>query len=178
MHPIAMPVIEHRRHSWRHPDGKHLTQEGVDLARRVGETMGKFDIVITSDLPRAFQTAIAMGYAVDSQAKTLAKFGKGVETEIEWEKGAAEVQRGYALGKRTAKACRRQAKLLRQIALALPPEGRALLVSHGGVIEQGVVGLLPEYDYSAWGPACERCEGIRMVFEGDICVSAEILRVS
>ena len=73
MHPIAMPEIEHRRHSWRSPTGVHLTQQGVELARRVGETMGKFDIVITSDLPRAFETAIAMGYAVDSQAKALAK---------------------------------------------------------------------------------------------------------
>jgi len=155
----------------------HLTQQGVELARRVGDTMGKFDLVITSDLPRAYETAIAMGYAVDSQAKTLSKFGKGVETEIDWEKGCAGVQRGYALGNRTAKACRRQAKFLRTIAAALPPEGRALLVSHGGVIEQGVVGLLPEYDYSAWGPACERCEGIRLHFEGDIWVSAEILRV-
>src|SRR5215218_6801676 len=117
MHPIAMPVIEHRRHSWRSPTGTHLTQQGVELARRVGETMGKFDIVITSDLPRAFETAIAMGYAVDSQAKTLSKFGKGVETEIDWEKGFTEIQRGYAMGDRTAKACRRQAKLLRQIAL-------------------------------------------------------------
>src|SRR5215213_8336379 len=127
MHPIAMPVIEHRRHSWR-SNGIHLTQQGIDLARRVGETMGKFDIVITSDLPRAYETAIAMGYAVDSQAKALSKFGKGVETEMAWEKGAVEVQRGYALGDRTAKGCRRQAKLLRQIALALPPHGSALLV--------------------------------------------------
>jgi broad specificity phosphatase PhoE len=172
-----MPVIEHRRHSWRSLTG-HLTQQGVDLARHVGETIGKFDIVITSDLPRAFETATAMGFAVDSQVKLLSKFGKGVEDEIDWEKGAAEVQRGYALKDKTRKACRRQAKLLRAIAAALPPQGRALLISHGGVIEQGVVGLLPEYDFSAWGPACQRCEGIRMQFEGDVCVSAEILRLS
>jgi len=172
-----MPEIEHRRHSWRSPTG-HLTQEGVDLARHVGETISNFDIVITSDLPRAFETATAMGFAVDSQAKLLSKFGKGVEQEINWEKGAAEVQRGYALQDKTRKACRRQAKLLRAIAAALPPDGRALLISHGGIIEQGVVGLLPEYDYSAWGPACERCEGVVMRFDGDVCTGAEILRLS
>jgi broad specificity phosphatase PhoE len=178
MHAIAMPVIEHRRHSWRSPTGKHLTQQGVDLARRVGETMGKFDIVITSDLPRAYETAIAMGYAVDSQAKLLSDMGKGVVDDVNWELGVQEFVRASGESKATAKACRKQAKLLRDIAAALPPEGRALVVSHGGVIELGVVGLLPEYDYSAWGPACERCEGVRMHFDGDVCVSAEILRVS
>jgi broad specificity phosphatase PhoE len=172
-----MPVIEHRRHSWRSPTGKHLTQQGVDLARRVGETMGKFDLVITSSLPRAYETAIAMGYAVDRKEKLLSELGD-VEPEINWELGVAEFARGYKLGKETARWCRKHARFVRSIAESLPADGRALLVSHGGMIEAGVVGLLPEYDYSTWGPACERCEGIRMQFDRDVCVSAEILRVS
>ena len=172
-----MPEIEHRRHSWRAPTGKHLTQQGVELARRVGESMGRFDVVITSDLPRAYETAIAMGYAVDRQDDVLSTFGKGIEAEVDWEQGVAEMQRGYKLGGKTAKACRRQAKFLRELATSLPPDGRALVVSHGGIIEQGAVGLLPDYDFSAWGPPCERCEGVRMRFEGDVCVSAELLRL-
>ena len=59
-----MKYLELRRHSKRVIPGDHLSQAGVNLARRVGEAMGPFGLVITSTLPRAFQTAIAMGFAV------------------------------------------------------------------------------------------------------------------
>ena len=90
---------------------------------------------------------------------------------------SAEFARANALGKVTTKSCRKQAGLLRTIAASLPADGRALLVSHGGIIEAGVVGLLPEHDYSAWGPACERCEGVLMRFDGDVCTGAGVLRL-
>jgi len=172
-----MPEIEHRRHSWRVPGGKHLTQQGVDLARGVGQTMGRFDLVVTSDLPRAFETAIAMGYAVDRKEEQLGKLGKGVDDEVDWQLGCAEFSRAYGKGKATMLACRVHAAFLRAIAANLTPDGRALLVSHGGVIEAGVVGLLPDLDYSIWGPAFERCEGVRLHFEGDVCTGAEPLRL-
>ena len=175
MHPIAMPEIEHRRHSWRSPTGKHLTQQGVDLARRVGETMGRFDLVITSDLPRAYETAIAMGYAVNRKEKLLGQLDTG--EALDWTLGCIEFARAGRDGKATAKACRKHAELLGDIAASLPPDGRALVVSHGGVIEAGVVGLLPDYDYGAFGPACERCEGILMRFDGGVCTGAEVLRL-
>jgi broad specificity phosphatase PhoE len=172
-----MPEIEHRRHSWRHNPGKHLTQQGVELARRVGETMGRFDLVITSDIPRAYETAIAMGYAVGRQEEVLSDLGKGVEGEIAWELGCSEFQRRAREHKRIAKSCGRQAAFLTEVAASLKPDGRALIVSHGGIIEAGVVGLLPDLDYSAWGPSCERCEGVRLRFEGDVCTGAELLRL-
>lgn len=172
-----MSEIEHRRHSWREPPGVHLTQRGVDLARRVGETMAHFDLVVTSDLPRAFETAIAMGYAVDRQDPLLGIFGSAMEQEVDWTLGAAEFARAYSLGSATTAECDAQAGLLRKIAMELPPSGRALVVSHGGVIEAGMVGLLPEYPYQGWGPACERCEGVRLFFEGGRCLGAEVLRL-
>src|SRR5438128_2180829 len=118
MHSIGMPIIEHRRHSWRSPTGKHLTQQGVELARRVGETMGNFDIVITSDLPRAYETAIAMGYAVDRKEKLLSQFDTG--EGIDWTLGCIEVARAARVVKATARASRKQAGLLREIAASLP----------------------------------------------------------
>lgn len=173
-----MPDIEHRRHSWREPPGHHLTQRGVDLARRVGETMGRFDLVVTSDMPRAFETAIAMGYAVDRQEAQLSTFfGGEFEPEVDWTLGCAEFARGFALGGATARECRAQAGLLRSIAAGLPEGGRALVVSHGGVIEAGVVGLLPDMYFDDWGPACERCEGVLLHFEGTRCTGADILRL-
>ena len=172
-----MPEIEHRRHSWREPPGEHLTQKGVDLARRVGEAMGRFDLVVTSDMPRAFETAIAMGYAVDRQEPVLGYAAPSWEDEVDWTLGCAEFARGFALGGATTRACRAQADLLRRIAAELPANGRALVVSHGGIIEAGVAGLLPRYDYSDWGLSCERCEGVLMRFDGINCVDAGLLRL-
>ena len=60
-----MKISDHRRHSMRNIPDQHLNQEGVTLAREVGERSGSFQRVITSTIPRAFETAIAMGYAVD-----------------------------------------------------------------------------------------------------------------
>jgi broad specificity phosphatase PhoE len=137
-----MTLIEHRRHSWREPPGQHLTQKGVALARRVGETMGRFDLVVTSKLPRAFETAIAMGYAIDRQEELL--WGDGdIAEEADWTLGCVEFARAFRQGKRVAKACRAQAELVRAIAMSLPADGRALLVSHGGIIEQGVSDCCP-----------------------------------
>jgi hypothetical protein len=42
----------------------HLSQDGVTLARFVGESLGRFAHVLTPPLPRAIETAVAMGYAV------------------------------------------------------------------------------------------------------------------
>ena len=171
-----MAVIEHRRHSWREPPGEHLTQKGVSLARRVGETMSEFDLVVTSGLPRAFETAIAMGHAVDRQEVLLADDGD-IAAEADWALGCAEFARAFRNGKRVTAACRAQAGLLRSIAANLPAGGRALLVSHGGIIEQGVVGLLPDLAFAPWGRAFERCEGVLMHFQGETCVGAEPLRL-
>jgi hypothetical protein len=47
--------------------GRHLSQAGVDLAWRLGETMEPYELVVTSPVARAFETAIAMGFAEDEQ---------------------------------------------------------------------------------------------------------------
>ncbi|MGE3073051.1 MAG: histidine phosphatase family protein [Dehalococcoidia bacterium] len=171
-----MLEIEHRRHSWRLPDGTHLTQAGVELARRVGETMGSFDLVVSSHIPRAFETAIAMGYAVDRQEELLGDDG-GIAGELDWTLGCAEFARACAVSDRVARVCGAQAELLRSIARDLPRDGRALLVSHGGIIEQGVVGLLPGFQFEPWGRAFARCEGVLLQFEGTECVGAQQLRL-
>src|SRR5947209_6777177 len=81
-----MKVLEHRRHTMRVKPKKHLSQAGVSLARRVGEEMGPFDRVVTSTVPRALETAIALGFAVDSRAELLSGLGEYVDAELEAEK--------------------------------------------------------------------------------------------
>ena len=173
-----MRTLEVRRHSIREKPSPHLSQEGVALARRVGEEMGPFDLVLTSRLPRAFETAIAMGFAVDRQVK---KLGTGhlpkVGGEVDFARGFSGWAEAVRRGGKAAKHARRQAKLWRRIARELPDDGRALLIGHEGIMEGGVLGCLPDLDVSGWGPNCRYCEGVRLFFDGERFVEVELLRV-
>lgn len=59
-----MRYLEMRRYSKRIQPSEHLSQEGVELARRIGAGAGPFDLVITMPPPRMSETAVAMGFAV------------------------------------------------------------------------------------------------------------------
>jgi|ERR1019366_8743959 broad specificity phosphatase PhoE len=68
-----MRTLEIRRHSLRKEGGgSQLSQAGVDDARRLGDGMGPFARVVTSVVPRARETAIAMGFAVDQEIVSMA----------------------------------------------------------------------------------------------------------
>src|SRR4051794_16423844 len=120
-----MRALEIRRHAMRLRDGEHLSQRGIDLARQVGSAIGTFHRVITSTRPRAFETAIAMGLAVDETLDELSTLGGDVSAEIEWDAGFAEFARIISLGGATMRFAEEQRRLWLSIAGNLPPEGRA-----------------------------------------------------
>ncbi len=157
--------------------GQHLSQAGVSLARRVGDSIGPFDKVVTSTVPRAFETAIAMGFAVDEQYEQLSSMGDDVDAEIEWSAGFAEFARVVRQDGATARFAHTQSRLWRTIVEALPDGGRALIITHGGIVEAGAVASLPHADHSAWGVSCDYCEGVRLSFDGGDFTSVEITRV-
>ena len=67
-----VPILKVRRHRIREmTGGSQLSQEGVELARRIGQQVGPFSLVATSVVPRAWETGIAMGFAVDHELITL-----------------------------------------------------------------------------------------------------------
>lgn len=173
-----MKTIEIRRHSIRSRPGDHLSQSGVSLARLVGENLGPFDRVVTSSLPRAFETAIAMGFAVDEQIELMSTYGSDVEREVPWPQTFA----AYVQGVRRNGASRRYGTKLARYYAELANylvEGRAALaINHGGVLELGVTASFPDADYESWGEAADYCEGARLFWKDGKCVSAELLRVS
>ncbi len=75
-----MRVLEVRRHSLV-KDHVHLSQAGVDLARRVGAGTGPFDRVVTSQITRTLETAVAMGFAVDEQLAVLTEIEADARAE-------------------------------------------------------------------------------------------------
>jgi hypothetical protein len=173
-----MRYLEVRRHTMRVKPGQHLSQEGVDLARRVGSEIGPFEIVITSALHRAYETAIAMGFAVHDQLEALNAIGHGVEVEVQgWDSGFAAYGAAFKGSGATTAFGHDQAELWTMIAESITDGGAALLITHGGIVEAGCVACLPDADHAAWGDFVDYCEGVRLSFDGEKFVDVEILRV-
>lgn len=173
-----MKILEIRRHSIRSPQGDHLNQSGVELARLVGQNIGPFDRVVTSTLPRAFETAIAMGFAVDEQSDLLSTYGRDVEKEAPWPLPFADYAYAIKSGGASTKYSHKLAKYYVNIMKFISESRSALVINHGGVLELGVVGCLPDFDFSTWGGPVEYCEGARLYWNEDKFVKAEELRVS
>jgi broad specificity phosphatase PhoE len=168
-----MRHLEVRRHSLRKPGGgSQLSQAGVELARRVGAGIGPFDRVATSVSPRARETAIAMGFAVDEELMTLieedapaAEFeaARWWEAPRPFTELAALVRAGgasLALGRAIL-------TLWRDLVMALPEGGSALVIGHSGQLEVALVACFPDADHAAWGGVLDCCEGARLSFDGD-----------
>jgi broad specificity phosphatase PhoE len=171
-------TIEIRRHSIRSNPGDHLSQKGITLARRIGETIGPFERVVTSTLPRAFETAIAMGFAVDQQVELMSSYGPDVEYEVPWPQPFAVFAKAVKRGKAAAWYAKKLAEYYVSLANTLEEDGSALVINHGGVVELGVVASFPDAEYESWGEAVNYCEGARLVWQDGKFVNAELLRVS
>ena len=172
-----MKILEIRRHSIRSQWGDHLNQTGVTLARLVGQNMGPFDRVVTSMQPRAFETAIAMGFAVDEQAELMNPYGSAVEKEAPWPQPFYNYSE---IIKQEGAAARYSNKLAKYYTgvMEFISEGRsALVINHGGVVELSVVGCLPDVDFSTWGDSADYCEGAKLFWD-DKFIRAEVLRVN
>jgi hypothetical protein len=172
-----MKTLEIRRHSIRSPLGEHLNQTGVTLARLVGQNIGPFDRVVTSTLLRAFETAIAMGFAVDEQNELMSTYGSAVSNEAPWPQPFYSYSEIIKLDGAAARYAKKLAKYYASI-MEFISEGRsALVINHGGVVELSIVGCLPETDFSAWGDSADYCEGARLYWN-DKFIRAEVLRVN
>ncbi len=157
-----MPTLEIRRHAHRTKAGQHLLQEGVSLARRLGDEMGPFARVVTSPLPRAYETALAMGFAVDQQVDILASLPDDASP---WDVGFSGWGRRCRQQPSVTRHGRRLCDLLTGLARGLADEQAALLITHGGILELAAVACLPEANHAAWDATCDYCEGVRLPYE-------------
>jgi broad specificity phosphatase PhoE len=183
-----MRTIEIRRHSYtKKGDGRgkgsHLSAEGVALARRVGGEVGPCDLVLSSPAPRALETAVAMGFAVNDQLEALGDLSPDVSVEIGhherwgWEAPFVTFAHFVRWGGPTARMGERQREAWVQAVESVPAGGRVLIISHGRVIESGLVTCIPAGDFAAWGPSFRHCEGVRMTFDEGRFQRVQLLRV-
>lgn len=136
-----MKTVHIRRHAPKHATGE-LTEEGKKLAASYNAQLEKFDLVIASDKPRAIETArLLTGRepSVDRRAgtppftpeqeKTLHELG------LSHEHGIAGVildnPQYRAMIKPQGESL---AALIRETIGKLPDGGRALIISHDGVM--------------------------------------------
>lgn len=73
---------------------------------------------------------------------------------------------------------RRQAELWGQIVFNVPDGAQALLISHGGLIEPGLVAALPTWRHAEWGRGFKHGEGARLWHDGTGFIDAEILHAT
>jgi broad specificity phosphatase PhoE len=182
---LSVRWLEVRRHSVikkgaARGSGSHLSQEGVALARLVGRSLGRFASVATSASPRAIETALAMGYAVDDTVDLPSGYLPGrIAHNDQWH--WPQPYRRYAgllaqLPGLAAVADAHRALWTRLVA-AVPDGAAVLVVCHGGGIEPGLVTCLPHADYGSWGPPFGHCDGARLCFDQGSFVDIEFLRV-
>lgn len=173
-----MPVLEVRRHSMRTKPGQHLSQEGVYLARLVGKELGPFDLVVSSDLPRAIETAVAMGFAVDD---VIAELGTNLPERlfslISWPRPIQEVSEIVRDDEECLHYAHSQAAHWRSVLRQLADNQAALIITHGAIIELGAIGFVSDADHSAWGAAIGYCEGFRFNAQG-ADIKCDVLRLS
>ena len=172
-------TIEVRRHAMRAPGGVHLVQAGVAFARRVGEGLGPFAVVITSPIPRAFETAIAMGFAVDDVDDHLALLPSKVMDRVAWDGGFGEWAAAAAAGSKPVRThLGAMRDWLAKVAAALPDGGAALMVSHGGIVESIGAACLGD-GAATWGDPVRYVEGVRLEYDREAArfIGGTVLRV-
>lgn len=173
-----MKILEFRRHSKRSTPSPHLNQEGVDKARKLGNELGDFTFVVSSNAPRAIETAVALGYAVDEIVEEISMTPDYIEDEVTWGMNFGEFASVIKQKGQTFDYSKQMAEFLLNFAKKLPKNGSALLVSHGGLIEIATIGCFPNEDYDFWGKYLSTCEGVRFHIKEGNFEKIELLRIS
>ena len=182
-------TIEIRRHAYTKKGaargkGSHLSMAGVARARRIGDEIGPFDLVLTSQSPRTLETAIAMGFAVDEQVEAIGDISEEVVEEIghherwQWEVPFVMFARFVAKDGPTARMGRRQRMVWSMALESVAANGRVLVISHGRVIECGLVTCFPKGDFTSWGRPFRHCEGVRIDYDEGHFKNMELLRTN
>jgi broad specificity phosphatase PhoE len=181
-----MKYIEVFRHSKR-GDGKGLSEEGREVARRArGLLATHYDLCVSSPKERARETMEAFGFEryevgeaftavspwgpFDAEVSKLAK-GRGIiPLAACWE--IPEALSYLKLQGETFLAA------IKRIARKLPEEGRALVVSHGGILEAAALHGCARYELAEIGGEVGFCEGVVFKLDGEKLAGIEVKRLA
>jgi broad specificity phosphatase PhoE len=180
-----MKYVEVFRHSKR-GDGKGLSQEGREFARRARALLAPhYDLCVSSPKERARETLEVLGferYEID-EAFTAVNPWEPFDAEVAKlakERGIIPLAACWELPE-ALNYLRLQGETflgaVRRIARKLPEDGRALAVSHGGILEAAALHACPRYDLSELGGEIGFCEGVVFKLEGEKLEGIELKRL-
>ncbi|MGV9534726.1 histidine phosphatase family protein [Streptosporangium sandarakinum] len=160
--------------------GSHLSADGIALARFIGSGVGPYERVVTSSSPRAIETAVAMGFAVDDTVEMPSGY---VSEEIprhaqwDWTEPYLQIADIIRKGRTAAAVAETHRAIWAETVNGVAEGGSALLVGHGGAIELALVACLPDASHDTWGTPFAHCDGVRLGFTDGHFVSVEFHRV-
>lgn len=159
--------------------GSHLSLKGVRLARALGDELPVFDQVAVGDQPRHFETALALGCAVDERVEWPCGYVEGVVAHHDqwawprpFERYASLLRDRTALGPVVDAHLTHWHRMLGGVS----DNGSVLVVSSGGSIEPVIVAALPEADHASWGAALHQLEGAHLMWDGERFTSIHFIR--
>ena len=180
-----MKFVEAFRHSKR-GESKGLNEEGRELARRARPLLApRYDLCVSSPKERARETMEVFGfpsYDVDEAFTAVnpwEPFDEAV-TKLAKEKGTTPLAACWFVPE-ALKYLRFQGETLlgaiHRIARKLPEGGRALVVTHGGILEAAALLGGPRYELDELGGEISFCEGIVFRLEGERLAGIEVRRM-
>ncbi len=180
-----MKYVEVFRHSKR-GEGKGLSEEGRDLARRArGLLAARYDLCVSSPKERARETLEALGfehYDVD-EAFTAVNPWEPFDAEVSKlakERGLSPLAACWELPE-ALNYLRLQGETflaaVKRVARGLPEEGRALVVSHGGILEAAALHGCEAYALESMGGEIGFCEGVVFGIAGEQLAGIELKRI-
>jgi len=180
-----MKFVEAFRHSKR-GESKGLNEEGRELARRARPLLApRYDLCVSSPKERARETMEVFGfpsYDVDEAFTAVnpwEPFDEAV-TKLAKEKGITPLAACWFVPE-ALKYLRFQGETLlgaiHRIARKLPEGGRALVVTHGGILEAAALLGGPRYELDELGGEISFCEGIVFRLEGERLAGIEVRRM-
>ena len=158
-----MIELQIRRHSIQ-GNNKHLSPAGVKLAKMQNEDL--FDLVITSPIQRAMETALCLGSAITETHELLGFLPENVQSSIPFSAGFRAFQEAI----NTNKAVSECARIYRQFILAcvsdLKEPQRALFISHAGTVEMLILACLPNLQCHHFPDSVSQLEGASLTYDG------------
>jgi len=180
-----MKFVEVFRHSKRGA-GKGLSEEGRELALRARSLLAPhYDLCVSSPKERARETLEVFGFEryevdeaftainpwepFDAQVTKLAKARGIIPLAACWE--IPEALNYLKLQGETFLAA------VRRIARRLPENGRALVVSHGGMLEAAALHGCARYELDELDVEVGFCEAVVFKLDGEQLVGVEVKRL-
>jgi broad specificity phosphatase PhoE len=180
-----MKYVEVFRHSKRGA-GKSLSEEGRELAQRARSLPApQYDLCVSSPKERARETLEAFGFEhyEEDEAFTAVNPWEPFDAQISklaQERGIIPLAACWEIPE-ALNYLRMQGETflaaVKRLARRLPEEGRALVVSHGGILEAAALHGCPRYDLSELGGEIGFCEGVVFIFDGENLKGIDVKRL-